>query len=264
MTNELQTVTATPIVVRSEVESLFRLGMEKGLTTEAIDRLYEMWKEERAANAARAWAEAMAQCKAAMEPVKRTHKNEFFKVTRNGISQASTYAALSDITAAIDPVAPKFGLSYRWTDEVIDEKGTMRIACVVSHVGGHSVSTPASGPASSKAGCSELQKWGACSTYLQRRSLAAAFGLSSIEDDTDGNEPETATTAAPTVAANRISETQYGAMTYRLDKYGDDKEKLTAYLVSRFKVGSLADLTPVQYATAMRLLDERDAKTVKP
>jgi hypothetical protein len=103
------------------------------------------------------------------------------------------YASLDDIAATIRKPLGEHGFSYRWSDAIV-EPGKLTLSCVVSHAGGHSKSSSITLPTESKAGCSEAQKVGAILTYAQRYSLINALGLTSCDEDTDGNAEATAET----------------------------------------------------------------------
>lgn len=154
---------------------------------DALERLVALDERMSARRAAQEFAEAMARFKHTCPAVPRRTENAQFKVTRNGTQQARRYATLEDIEATVRGPLASCGLSFRWGDSRM-EGGNMTLACVVSHVGGHSVSASVTLPVESRAGCSEAQKYGAVMTYAQRYSLIQALGLTTCDEDTDGAE----------------------------------------------------------------------------
>lgn len=185
-----------------ELPRLFAMAIDKGPEGVAVlKELVALKIQMEAHEARRAFSEAMAAFKAQCPPVERRSENSQFKVTRNGIPQNRTYADLEDIAATVTPHLGANGLSFRWTG--LEVKGDlMTLACVVTHVSGHSESSSATGTMKSSAGCSELQKTGAAMAYLQRFSLIMALGLTTCDPDPDGN----ADNAGPRVTPEQVDE----------------------------------------------------------
>lgn len=222
-------------------------AVERGTPPETLERLMAM-SERIAANAAKQkFNEAMAKFKAGCPPVPRRTENKQFKVTRDGIERSRRYAALEDIEATIRGPLGECGLSYRWTDTKI-EGGSMTMVCVVSHVGGHSESSPATLPVTSSAGCSEAQKYGAAMTYAQRYSLIQALGLTTCDEDSDGNPP------APTA---KITEAQLANLEAMIDDIGGINRPV---LLSYFGVETLSDLPAVKFKWAIAELERKRQK----
>lgn len=179
---------ALAALTTSSMPRLMELAVQKGLEgVEILERLVGLNERMMDRAAAAAFAEAMAAFKRDCPPVVRRTENAQFSVTHNGMKSVRKYASLEDIEATIRPHLGTSGLAYRWSDTTIDG-GSLRMSCVVSHVGGHSISSSATVPIDSKAGCSDQQKMGTAMTYAQRYSLIAALGLTSCDEDNDGNE----------------------------------------------------------------------------
>lgn len=170
----------------ASMSPLLQLAVEKGISPEGLEKLVALHERVMASAAQRAFVEAMARFKSICPPIPRRTVNDQFKVLRNGVSVPRTYASLEDIEVTIRGPLQECGLSFRWGGTRID-KELLTIDCIVAHVGGHSVSSPASVPLESRAGSSAQQKYGAAMTYAQRFSLVAALGLTTCEEDTDGN-----------------------------------------------------------------------------
>lgn len=163
---------------------LMRLAVEKG-GVEALERLVALNERMMDREASRQFTEAMSRFKSICPPVPRRSQSDQFKVIRAGIKVNYSYASLEDIESTIRAPLGQCGLAYRWGNSAVD-KGMLTIPCIVAHVGGHSISSSASYPLESRAGCSEAQKYGSTEKYAQRHSLILALGLTSCEDDTDG------------------------------------------------------------------------------
>ena len=190
----LATVPATP-------ESMLQSAIEAKMDPAAMAGLYDLFRTMKADQAKAAFTVAFSAFKSECPPVMRRTENPQFKVSRNGVSSARMFASLEDIAATVTPVLGRHGLSFRWGDAVVKDN-TLTLSCIVSHIGGHSESSSVTMPLESSAGCSQQQKYGIADTYAQRYSLVRALGLTTCDEDTDGNgggdsgEPITAEQAA--------------------------------------------------------------------
>lgn len=180
--SELAPVQHTPM-------SILSAAVASGMAPEALGKLVDLAERMDAANARKAFADAMARFGSVCPPVQRRTENSQFQVTRDGRKVNRMYASLDDIAATVRKPLAECGLSYRWSNAVVDG-GKLTITCVVSHELGHSESSSITLPTESRAGCSEAQKIGSVNTYAQRYSLVNALGLTSCDEDTDGNADE--------------------------------------------------------------------------
>lgn len=166
---------------------LMELAIREG-KIDALERLVALDEHLSARRAAQEFAEAMSKFKETCPPVPRRAENSQFSVTRNGTKQARRYATLEDIEATVRGPLGSCGLSFRWGDAIV-QAGMLTLPCVVAHVGGHSVVSSVTLPLESRAGCSEAQKYGAVMTYAQRYSLIQVLGLTTCDEDVDGEAP---------------------------------------------------------------------------
>ncbi len=167
-----------------QINRLMELAI-KADKVDALERLVALDERMSARRAAQEFAEAMAKFKETCPPVPRRTQNSQFFVTKNGSKSPRMYATLEDIEATVRGPLAACGLSFRWGDSRL-EGGMLHLTCIVSHVGGHSVSSGVVLPVESRAGCSEAQKFGAVMTYAQRFSLIQALGLTTCDEDADG------------------------------------------------------------------------------
>lgn len=226
--------------------SILSAAVASGMAPEALGKLVDLAERMDAANARKAFADAMARFGAICPPVQRRTENSQFQVTRDGRKVNRMYASLDDIAATVRKPLAECGLSYRWSNAVIHE-GKLTITCVVSHELGHSESSSITLPTESRAGCSEAQKIGSVNTYAQRYSLVNALGLTSCDEDTDGNADD-----APEA---KISEADLLALEVALDDAKAD--------VAKFKqwagVERLADIPASKVAGAFAAVARRKA-----
>jgi hypothetical protein len=224
--------------------SILDRAVNSGMTPESLEKLVALAERMADRQAAQEFNTAMAAFKAACPPVVRRAENGQFKVTRNGVQQNRRYASMEDIEATIRKPLGDAGLSYRWSSATFD-KGQMTLSCVVSHIGGHSVESAVSLPTASSAGCSEIQKIGAAMTYAQRYSLVQALGLTSCDEDNDGNEDPT----------NTISEKQAMDLDAEIDELHVDRHRLLAFA----GVDRLADIPAAMWPKIREKMDAKRA-----
>lgn len=158
-----------------------------------MERIVALVERVQANVAKSSFQRALTAFKSECPPVPRKTTNSQFSVERDGVKVKRKYASLDDIQATIRDPLGKHGLSYRWTNAVnaasADGKSqVVKLECVIMHEAGHSESSPVEVQITSNAGCSEQQKYGAATTYAMRYSLVQALGLTSCDEDDDGNE----------------------------------------------------------------------------
>jgi hypothetical protein len=174
----------------ASVGYLIRLALEKGINP---TELYAILREERAAQAERAFNTAFAAFRAACPAIPRRTENTQFKVSRDGMQKAVMFAHLDDICATVDPLLPTFGLSYHFTDPEIVE-GRLCVVFALSHIAGHTRRTPSmwfplGKPIVSRDGkqvTSEAQAAGGTHTFARRYAMVSGLGLATCDDDDDG------------------------------------------------------------------------------
>lgn len=159
---------------------LLSQAIDKGVGIDALERLMDLKERYDAKQAEKAFYVAMNQFQANKPKLKKT------KVADFGAGKAKySYNPLAKIQEAIDPVLSRFGLSYKWERQ--QSESLIRIACIVSHVDGHSESTWLESGPDSSGGKNPLQSIGSARSYLKRYTLEDALGLSSDDDD-DGKK----------------------------------------------------------------------------
>lgn len=226
------------------IDAMLSRAIDANVPADTLERLMALYERSQAIKAAQEFAVSMARFKSICPPVPRRTENIQFKVSRNGQQVARKYAALEDIEATIRGPLGECGLSFRWTGVKIE--GTqLSMECVVSHTGGHSVSSPVTLPVTSSAGCSEAQKYGAAMTYAQRFSLIQALGLTTCEEDADGN--------GPPQDYERVSVDQATAIDAALTSVGGDRGKMLAYL----QVEKISDIPAAKYKQVMASIERK-------
>lgn len=233
----------TPHESSTEVTSLVQLAIDKGVNVEVIERLVALQERVYDRDARAAFIAALAAFQADCPQILKTRENTQFSVTRNGAPRKARYAPLEDIDRIARPIAAKHGLVWTWDTRVDD--ALMHVTCRVLHAMGHSETATVSMPYESKAGSSPQQKYGSTQTYGQRYSLTAALGITTADEDTDGN------TGGGEV--EKITDQQAADLSDLIDEVGVSKPKLLKWL----GVESIADIPATEYKRAVDAVEAK-------
>lgn len=245
--SESQLAERTPAPIQAAEPTMMQIidkAMSAGRTAEELTALFALSERMQAVKAKQEFSRAMAAFKAECPPVERRTENPQFKVTRDGRTESRKFASLQDIESTVRGPLGNHGLSYRWGDTKV-EGNVLSMACIVYHDGGHSESSLVSLPVDSKAGCSEQQKFGIVMTYAQRYSLVQALGLTSCDEDLDGND-----TPGETITENQAANLQAA-----LDGITTDKGRQAKFL-AMFKVESFAAIPLTRFGEALAWIEK--------
>jgi len=142
---------------------------------ELLDKLLTMRETERARMAKMLFDTHFAELRADLLPVVKAKENSFLK---------SKYAPLADLQTACDPVIFKHGFSYSWREEALKEG--KRVHLDISGYG-HTKSNYFDSPQIPGTNATNaIQAAGIMSSYGQRYTFKAGFGIVTIDEDTDG------------------------------------------------------------------------------
>jgi hypothetical protein len=219
-------------------------GQNAPAMVEALEKLVGLHERIEAKNAVKAFNKAMAQFQAECPQIL---KDSVGKIVTDKGQFSYKYAELDQIDDAIRPLKTRLGFSNRFVVEAIDKR--VKVTCIVSHVGGHSIESPFECSTESKAGMSDAQKSGAAVTFAKRYALIAAYGLTTTETDTDAQQrvdrkPE------------KITSEQAAQLSALIEETKSDMGKFLGF----FDVDAVADLTTAQFPRAAQMLESKRAK----
>lgn len=170
---------------------------------EVIERLYAVAKDREALTARAAFHAAMAAFRAEMPHVLRTVEGAQ-KATRKGTRTVGMYAPLDSITAVLNPIIARHGLSYRFNREVSD--GRDWIVCIVTHAAGHEEASRFPVKDDTTTGRNAIQAIASGESYAKRYALIAVFGITTADPDDDaqaaGGPPDNGEVIDAATAAN--------------------------------------------------------------
>jgi ERF superfamily len=208
-------------------------AIEQGAGIEILTSLMDLVERKEKALNRQAFDQAIAAAKAEI-PV----------VIKNRTSHNGKYADFAQYARTLDPILPKFGLSYRFRTTQTDR---ILVTCILSHRDGHFEENSLSGPTDTSGSKTAIQSIGSTQSYLMRYSLIAALGLASSDDD-DGN--------GATPPNQLILDAQADRLRDLIEETGSDPAKLCAF----FKIGDIADLTQGEFAKAVKMLEAKRAR----
>jgi hypothetical protein len=172
MSNELVKTETTP-------SALLQLAVQQNLDIDKLEKLMALQERWEANQARKDFLTAISKFQSTVPALEKTKKVAF------GNTKYS-YAPLGEITATIKTSMSENSLSHRWEIEDLADK--IVCSCIVSHISGHSEKTTMSAAKDSSGGKNEIQQRGSSITYLQRYTLIAALGISTADEDVDGQK----------------------------------------------------------------------------
>ena len=162
---------------------LIQLAVEQGAEIEKLERLMDLRERWEAAEAKKAYDEAMAKFRAECPRITKNHTVDF--TTKNNGRTTYKHATLDNICNTINPILGRYGLSYSWETE--QNGGIISVTCIISHAMGHvGPGVKLSSGLDNTGNKNGIQQIGSTVTYLQRYTLQSALGLSTENDDDDG------------------------------------------------------------------------------
>lgn len=167
-----------------DIDGLMEMAVGKGIEgVEALERLVDMRLRLLDREAESAFNEAMAAFRANCPPIKKSRTAKI--VSRKGAGSFEfKYASLDDIQETVDPLLPRYGLSYTFdTDDT--EDGKLVVTCRVSHVDGAFRVGRYKTTVDNAGRMSAAQETGAANTYAKRQALVNALGLRVSDADLD-------------------------------------------------------------------------------
>lgn len=158
--------------------SLVRIAVEQGLDIDRLEKLLALQREWEAGEARKSFFDALSKFQSEIPPIVRADNVDA------GRGGKRRYASLGTINEAIRPWLYANGLSFRFRQQ--QGPVGITVTCVVSHRDGHSEETTLTAGADSSGAKNAIQSVGSTITYLERYTLTAALGLTTVDDDDDG------------------------------------------------------------------------------
>lgn len=215
--------------------ALISAAIEKGSSLEQVRELLNIQKEWEANEAKKAFNKAVAAFKANPPRITKDKQNVQYK---------SMYTTLGNLVNTVNPELSKQGLSANWE---IEQNGSIKVTCILTHALGHSEKTSASAPADTSGSKNAIQQIKSTITYLKAVTFESITGLASTDAnyDDDGN-----------AHGEVIDQKQLGTLRDMMADKGVNEEKFCSYL----KVDALESLPKSKYEQAFKALEAKVKK----
>lgn len=187
------TTAAEPHLMRYEAASdargaltpfeMLNKALAQGADIAILEKLMGLHERFEAANARKAFDNAIAEAKGEIPPIAHNRRVKFDS-KRGGSSTDYTFEDLAGIAKIVDPILRTHGLSYRYRSEQAGKK--LRVTCILSHRDGYYEETTLEADEDHSGNKNSIQAIGSAATYLQRYTLKLALGLSTAHSDDDG------------------------------------------------------------------------------
>lgn len=174
----------------SSTEALIKDAIRFKTPVETMEKLLAMRRELKAELAKEAFDLAMANFQKDCPVIEKT------KIVKDRQGDVRyKYAPLESIVEQVRKILGENGLSYA-LDVSQDEK-MLTVACIVKHINGHSETSRFAVPIGNEQYMTDVQKYGARSTFAKRYAFCNAFGILTGDEDTDAVEDTTSKPVAP-------------------------------------------------------------------
>lgn len=165
---------------------MLSMAVSQGADLDKLQKLMDLQERWEANQAKNAFVVALNAFK--MDPPSLT-KNKHVSFTNSaGKKTEYDHATLDQVSLGIGKALSIHGLSHRWNVEQ-NEKGRIKVTCILTHALGHSESVSLEGGSDESGGKNAIQGIGSTVAYLERYTLLAATGMAVQDQDDDGNGP---------------------------------------------------------------------------
>lgn len=228
-----------------DVGRLMELALGQGEGgVESLERLVALQERMLTIQAEQAMNAALAQFHSRSTPVPKTNRVDY--VTKSGARVNYNFAPLNVIATHIRPALAECGLSYSWNERPSGEQHT-EYECVLHHEFGatrHATTVLPNGSGSSPQ-MNDAQRTIATQSYGRRATLIQVLGLTTADDDVDGQVPSEA-----------ISDEQLANIEALLAEVGASARWVKWWL-QKLGVSSLSDLPVSRYEGALAELEAK-------
>jgi len=158
------------------IAAIARAASDPSVDVTKMERLFAMHEAMVQRQARVAFDNAMADFKAEAPTIVKGKEVKF------GQTQYK-HATLAMVCDAVIEALSRHGVTHRW--DLQQDKGAVRVTCILTHRDGHSQSTPLEAPPDISGQMNAIQRVASAVTYLQRYTLLAATGLSTTDQAED-------------------------------------------------------------------------------
>lgn len=165
--------------VAGSPDSFIQHAINSNAPVETLERLLVLKERHEASEAKKAYIAAIGRFQSIKPRLTRTKEVSFGQG-----KTAYKFCPLPEIEKALSGPLSECGLTYRF--ENLSREGQFGIRLIITHEQGHSETTEMFAPADNSGNKNAIQGIGSTSSYLMRYTLIAGFGLTTADDDDDG------------------------------------------------------------------------------
>lgn len=163
-----------PIVQTITPMDMLNKAVESGADLDKLEKLMDLQERWESREAKKQYLEAKTIFLADCPPVVKTKKGH-----------NSKYSPLANTIKIVNPLLTGCGFSYDW--KIVQTDGSITVTCILSHRDGHSEECPLTASSDDSGNKNDIQALGSTVQYLKRYSFEAIIGISSQDEDDDGN-----------------------------------------------------------------------------
>lgn len=165
---------------------LLAMAIEKDLDIDKLERLMAMKERYDKDQSRKLFFEALADFQNKCPELRKNKKVN--AQLKDGGRLEYDYAPIADIDRQIKELMKECGLTKRWEFE--DDKGTIKVSCIITHTNGHFERTTMSANADDSGKKNSIQARGSSIEYMKRYTLIGALGITTADNDIDGRFSE--------------------------------------------------------------------------
>lgn len=160
---------------------MISLAVQSGADLEKLEKLLTLQERWEAGEAKKVYNKAMADFKADVPLITKDKVNSQYN---------SKYTSLNNLVNTVNPILSKHGLSASWN---VEQNGTIKVTCKITHALGHSEESSMSAEADTSGAKNKIQQIKSTVTYLKSVTFESICGLAATDAnlDDDGKSSET-------------------------------------------------------------------------
>jgi hypothetical protein len=177
-TANIQSMSNMPMnVVDLNPQQLIALAIQNNSAVEVMEQLYAFSEKVNADRAKKEYFKALSEFQKSCPIIRKTKT----VLNKDGKTTRYKYAPLDSITKQVKSILERFGFSYTFQQEKV-ENG-VKVTCITRHSAGHSESASFTAEIDEEAYMNHPQKFASAHTFASRYAFCAAFGITTGDDD---------------------------------------------------------------------------------
>jgi len=174
----------TQIVKKDDVSQFISQAIQQKLPVEAMERLFNLYKEVKQEKAKEAFVNALAKFQKECPIIKKTKK----VLNKDGVTVRYQYAPIDSVVEQIKKPLAENGFSYNW-DSVREEKH-IKVICKLTHIDGHTETSTFDIPIVESQYMTSPQSYATAQSYAKRYTLLNVLGIATADEDNDAQDTD--------------------------------------------------------------------------